>query len=157
MDLKFESKALPVHTVQPHERPVERRKFSFYGRLVALCLVATLAFITISPSATSDHPAVKVPQHADAIQARCRSLNTKPGPPSNFYDRSVSDRFVHGTRPVLITNATIWTGRVQGLEILKGDIYIDGGILKSIGRIDHSLLGNNVEIIDVEGAFVTPG
>lgn len=148
---------LPLHTAQPEERRVERRKFSFYGRLVALCLVATLAFINISPSATSERRNVKVPQHADAIQARCRALNTKPGPPSNFYDRSVSDRFVPGTRPVLLTNATIWTGRVQGLEILKGDIYIDGGILKSIGRIDHHLLGSNVEIIDVGGAFVTPG
>lgn len=125
--------------------------------LLALCSVATLIFFIVSPSATVDRNVSKIPRHAAEIQARCRALNTKPGPPSDFYDRAVSDRFVKGTKPVLITNATIWTGRVQGLEVLHGDIYIDGGIIKGLGRLDQATVDKAVETIDARGAFITPG
>jgi imidazolonepropionase-like amidohydrolase len=54
-------------------------------------------------------------------------------------------------------NATIWTGRLQGSEVLNGDILIGGGILRSVGQVDLTLLSNEVEVIDAQGAFVTPG
>lgn len=46
---------------------------------------------------------VKIPLHASEILDKCRLLNVKPGPPSDFYQRVASDRFVQGTKPTLIT------------------------------------------------------
>lgn len=46
--------------------------------------------------------AVQVPLHAAEILAKCRLLEVKPGPPADFRLRERSDRFVPGTRPVLI-------------------------------------------------------
>lgn len=147
-------KSLPVH-VSGHIQRGPR--ISYFARLLALCSVATLAFFIVSPSATVNRTISKVPRDANQIQAKCRALNIEPGPPSDFYDRTVSDRFVEGTKPVLIRNATIWTGRVQGLEVLHGDIYIDGGIIKALGQIDHVIIDQTTKVIDAGGAFVTPG
>ena len=101
------------------------------------------------------------PLNAEEIQARCRTLNTKPGPPSNFYARTVSDRFVEGTKHVWIRNATIWTGRVQGLEVIQGDVFLMNGIIKAVGHVDLRPMGldslNGIEILDARGAYVTPG
>jgi hypothetical protein len=58
-------------------------------------------------------------------------LHVLPGPPGDFNLRTESDRFVPGTHSVLIKNATIWTGRVDGLEIIKsGDVYLKNGLIK---------------------------
>ncbi|KAJ7086055.1 hypothetical protein B0H15DRAFT_939618 [Mycena belliarum] len=88
----------------------------------------------------------KLPLHGEATLARCRALNAKPAPPPAFNLRTKSDRFQPGTRAVLLRNATIWTGRVNGIEILKGDVFMNGGIIVAIGVIDpiidlHSHLG----------------
>lgn len=103
----------------------------------------------------------QVPLHAAEIQARCRALNTKPGPPSDFFDRTVSDRFVEGTKHIWIRNATIWTGRVQGLEVIQGDVFLMNGIIKAVGHVDLQSMGLNdrdeVEVLHAHGAYITPG
>jgi cytosine/adenosine deaminase-related metal-dependent hydrolase len=50
-------------------------------------------------------------------------------------------------------------GRNQGLEILKGDILIDKGLIKDIGKISHAQLEqySKLEVYDAHGAFVSPG
>ncbi|KAH8080279.1 carbohydrate esterase family 9 protein [Cristinia sonorae] len=103
--------------------------------------------------------AVQIPLNAAAILDTCHSLNFKPGPPPDFNERKVSDRFVPGTGPVLIKNATIWTGRVDGLEEIVGDLLLDSGIIKAVGHIDSSLLAqlDNVVTVNANGAWVTPG
>ncbi|KAF7375144.1 Carbohydrate esterase family 9 protein [Mycena sanguinolenta] len=79
-------------------------------------------------------------------------------PPPSFNLRTQSDRFQPGTRAVLVKNATIWTGRVDGLEVLKGDIFMDGGIVVSVGVIEQSVLDSHEhDIVDAQGAWVTPG
>ncbi|THH28657.1 hypothetical protein EUX98_g5540 [Antrodiella citrinella] len=100
----------------------------------------------------------KVPINAAAILNTCRSLSFKPGPPSDFNERTVSDRFVEGTKPVLIKNATIWTGRVEGLEVVTGDVLLEGGIIKGLGDVS-SLLAQLEDVVTVQanGAWVTPG
>jgi len=102
----------------------------------------------------------QIPLHAAEIQARCRGRNTKPGPPADFYNRTVSDRFVEGTKYVWIQNATIWTGRLQGLEIIKGDVFLMNGIIKMVGHVNLQSMGldrDEVEILHAHGAYVTPG
>ena len=92
------------------------------------------------------------------ILARCRALDEKPGPPNDFYERTESDRFVSDTNPVLILNATIWTGNQNGTEVLPGDLLLDRGIIKWIGRnFPKKYESTDLEIIDAEGSWVTPG
>ncbi|KAJ7116354.1 hypothetical protein C8R44DRAFT_792267 [Mycena epipterygia] len=101
---------------------------------------------------------VKLPLHSEQTLARCRSLYVKPAPPPSFRLRTESDRFERGTRSVLVKNATIWTGRADGYEVLKGDIYMDGGIIVAAGVVKKSLLDlHEHDVVDAQGAWVTPG
>ncbi|KAJ7454819.1 hypothetical protein FB451DRAFT_1517602, partial [Mycena latifolia] len=100
----------------------------------------------------------KLPLHAERTHARCRALDAKPAPPPSFNLRTKSDRFQPGTRAVLLKNATIWTGRVDGLEILKGDVFMTGGIIVAVGAVEKSLLDlHEHDTLDAKGAWVTPG
>jgi predicted amidohydrolase YtcJ len=87
---------------------------------------------------------------------RCATLKTRPGPPSNFLERDVSDRFEEGTPATIIRNATIWTGEKNGTEIIYGDLLLDKGIVKTIGDVSRAPI-DNVRTIDARGAWVTPG
>ncbi|ESK97124.1 carbohydrate esterase family 9 protein [Moniliophthora roreri MCA 2997] len=96
----------------------------------------------------------------DSVLQKCNSLKQKAGPPSDFHRRKQSDRFVPGTRPTLIKNAKIWTGLQNGTEELHGDILLDKGLIKGIGRIAKSLIsnyGNDLLVLDAHHRWVTPG
>ncbi|KAJ6553541.1 composite domain of metallo-dependent hydrolase [Mycena vulgaris] len=102
--------------------------------------------------------AVNLPLHADRILAQCRALDVKPAPAPSFHLRTESDRFQPGTRAVLVKNTTIWTGRMDGLEVLKGDIFMNGGIIVATGVVEQSLLDLlEHDVVDAQGAWVTPG
>ncbi|KAF7334289.1 Carbohydrate esterase family 9 protein [Mycena sanguinolenta] len=97
-----------------------------------------------------------LPINAQAIVAQCRALYLTPGPPDDFQSRMHSDRFVKGTKPTLIRNATIWTGLDDGNEVIQGDIFLDKGLVKKVGTFDlRSYRG--VEVLDAAGAWVSPG
>jgi imidazolonepropionase-like amidohydrolase len=80
-------------------------------------------------------------------------------PPKDFFSRSESDRYVAGTPPTLIRNATIWTGRFDGHEVVSGDVLLDKGIIKGVGEVEQSVIDSysNLVVIDAKGAWVTPG
>lgn len=82
-----------------------------------------------------------------------------PGPPKDFHHRTESDRYVAGTPPTLVRNATIWTGRVSGYEVITGDLLIDKGIIQRVGKLRKSALDayKDLVVIDAAGAWVTPG
>lgn len=103
----------------------------------------------------------KVPPHAHDILAKCRGLALKPASSTLHTRRSRSDRFEEGTRPILIRNGKIWTGRNNGTEVLRSDILIDNGLIKTVGRLggpwlNESYDGRLIEI-DAQDAWVTPG
>jgi len=81
------------------------------------------------------------------------------GPPNDFHDRTISDRYEAGTPPTLIRNATIWTGGVSGFEVVRGDILVDRGIIQAIGNLNLTYLSSFSSLVtfDVNGAWVTPG
>jgi hypothetical protein len=102
----------------------------------------------------------QLPEHIAVAQSRCAQKDRLPGPSWNFYSRALSDRFEHGTKPTLITNATIWTGEHNGTRVVTGDILLDGGIIKAVGVVSRRLIkhyGADLQIIDANGAWVTPG
>ena len=102
----------------------------------------------------------QVPLNAADIRQKCEALNRPVIPPSHFPSRRESDRYVAGTPPTLIKNATAWTGRFDGLEVVYGDILLDKGLIKWFGEVEKSVIdsySNNLVVIDAKGAWVTPG
>lgn len=143
---------------------------------VALSL-ATLQYLNLYTGLLSGSESVQVPLRAPELLAKCQSLEAKPGPPPDFYTRTHSDRFVPGTKPTLITvnkidiatvraadisifqNATIWTGGANGLEVLNGDILIDGGLIKRVGVVESDILERYADVVrlDAKGQWISPG
>ena len=114
------------------------------------------AYIT-SPSWHAHHD-----PHLAPLVARCRSLHAKAGPPRDFAKRSESDRYVPGTRPVLLKNAKIWTGEKNGTEVVQADVLLDKGIIKGVGHTSAMArvakeYKEELLVVDAKGAWVTPG
>ena len=128
--------------------------------LLAAVLLTFTSLAILNAYLSNWQPLDNVPFDAAEIIGKCNALGALPAPPRNFHNRSHSDRFVDGTPPTLLRNATIWTGRVSGNEIVKGDIFIDKGLIKAIGFIKDTTLAEykeNLLVIDAEGAWITPG
>lgn len=53
----------------------------------------------------------------------------------------------------------IFTGGDNGTETIHGDILLDKGIVKAIGKIPGWMLDKitNLDIVNAEGAWITPG
>ena len=140
-------------------RPPQHHRRRRTGFLALLAILASAHFFLLSH--TTYTPAASVPIHAQATLARCRALSDTPGPAFDFHRREASDRFVPGTKPTLIRNARIWTGADNGTEVLKGDIYLTKGIIRGVGHlgrlIQELLLRDEIDVVDVKGAWVTPG
>ncbi|KZS89718.1 hypothetical protein SISNIDRAFT_479686 [Sistotremastrum niveocremeum HHB9708] len=107
----------------------------------------------------------KIPSKEEqaAILERCKYTRAIPGPPPDFSQRKKSDRFDRGTKATLIRNATIWTGLRGGTEVVKGDLLLDGGIVKALGYIPNTVIeelrevGVGIDEVEGGGAWVTPG
>jgi hypothetical protein len=135
--------------------------------ILILTLLAGLQVYFIGDSFRSlFHPLGQRPLHAEQILTRCAPLKISAGPPAGFHDRTQSDRFVRGTKPTLLHNARIWTGESNGTQVLRGDIFIDQGIIRGVGNVNLSAFGleidamvarGELDVVDVRGAWVTPG
>ena len=59
-----------------------------------------------------------------------------------------------------LQNATIWTGAGNGFEVIRGNIMLDGGLIKRVGEVDDfdSVLQDpNFRHLDAQGKWVSPG
>ncbi|KAH7922182.1 hypothetical protein BV22DRAFT_1114028 [Leucogyrophana mollusca] len=129
-------------------------------QLYLLAILLSLALYQVSkPLPTHVSPAEQA-RRAD-ILARCAYAKAPAGPPPTFHARQQSDRYVRGTNPVLVKNATIWTGGDVD-EVVRGDVLLAHGLIKAVGVVplDAYLTGAemvNLEVVDVGGAWMTPG
>ncbi|KAF8897047.1 hypothetical protein CPB84DRAFT_1836987 [Gymnopilus junonius] len=140
-------------------RPTNARSTSFRSLLGAVLLVViTLSSLGVTLD-WNHRGTVRIPINAAEIVAKCQALHVLPGPPSNFHERVESDRYEAGTPPILLKNATIWTGRVSGHEVVVGDIFLDKGLIKEIGDVKQSMLDSykDILVLEAEGAWITPG
>jgi cytosine/adenosine deaminase-related metal-dependent hydrolase len=87
------------------------------------------------------------------------SLKALPGPPPAFNSRDISDRYEPGTNATWIKNGVIFTGEKNGTVIIKGDLLLDKGIVRAIGRIPGWMLDqvDNLTTVNAHGAWITPG
>lgn len=148
---------LPFYTFRGG-RGVPSSRFLTLGLLAAAFSLVSFHLILGYQYATSTSH--NIPINATSILDKCRLLNVKPGVSHNFHRRTQSDRFVPGTPPILIKNATIWTGRVSGLEVVVGDLLLSKGLIKAVGDIDQHVLdayGSDLVVADAGGAWVSPG
>lgn len=151
------TKALLPQPLTGTNIPSRRHRPKALLSLLVLCLVSltcTLYWHGYSSKAWSRTQSI--PLDAHEILTRCAALKARPGPPSNFMERSVSDRFEEGTPATIIRNAAIWTGEKNGTEIIHGDLLLDKGIIQAIGEVQRTPV-NEARIIDARGAWVTPG
>lgn len=93
------------------------------------------------------------------ILSRCARIMTIPGPPASFLSRDESERYEKGTNATLIRNAVIFTGEDDGKEVIQGDILLDKGIIRGLGRISPRIIDaiENLQELDAKGAWITPG
>ncbi|KZV79501.1 composite domain of metallo-dependent hydrolase [Exidia glandulosa HHB12029] len=125
-------------------------------RALHLLGATALALVALSWSPLAPFP--RRPPNAPEILAKCASLHVPAGPHPDFFSRAVSDRFVPGTKATLIRNATIWTGREAGNEVVYGDVLLDGGIIKAVGTVSGVVLRDpNVNEINAGGKWLTAG
>ncbi|KAH9930389.1 composite domain of metallo-dependent hydrolase [Amylocystis lapponica] len=152
-------KALPSSLQDASVATSRPSRPSYLRRLVLLVLFIYVALRSAYYLNWIESDKATVPLHASEISDKCRLLDVKPGPPPDFNQRAKSDRFVPGTPPTLIKNASIWTGRVDGLEVLQGDLLFDKGIIQQVGLVNAGLLAayDNLRIVDAQGAWVSPG
>ncbi|KAI0819971.1 hypothetical protein BC628DRAFT_1399702 [Trametes gibbosa] len=156
----MDPKAAPSHlesgVLLKHKHTIGTRRLSL---LLALA-VASFTYISLALGALPGPRTETLPLEAQSILARCRSLKLQPGPAADFHARTHSDRLQSGTKPVLIRNATIWTGFAGGSEILlQGDVFLDNGLIQAVYHKSSSMLthGRNTTIIEANGAWLTPG
>ncbi|EIW82936.1 carbohydrate esterase family 9 protein [Coniophora puteana RWD-64-598 SS2] len=137
-----------------HLQPRRRSSVFRLGFLAA----AVLTFVTLYQIETYKEE-VASPRLLKDI-ARCHYLARPAGPEHDFYSRSHSDRFVPGTRPTLVLNATIWTGQHNGTQVINGgELLLDRGLILAMGKVDRELIRSykQLHVIDADGAWVTPG
>ena len=150
---------LPAPVVPANCRRPDACNGFVYGTILIL---AALQLLYSSHTLTTAFTSSSIPIHAKNTLARCRALNTAPGPSSHFYSRASSDRYVPGTRATLILNARIWTGSQNGTETIEEHDYFNKGVFKGVGGLDVDavkMLHNQdrLDIVDAKGAWVRPG
>ncbi|KAI0825194.1 carbohydrate esterase family 9 protein [Trametes gibbosa] len=140
-----------VHTLRRPLRVV-------LAAVLSLTLVHYLGLVA-HLSGNASRPTLAVPLRAQEYLDKCQLLAVKPGPPPHFHTRTHSDRFVPGSPPTLITNASIWTGRDNGREVIHGDLLLLGGIIRRVGHLHHSALDafGDLKRIDAKGRWVSSG
>jgi hypothetical protein len=153
--------AFQPRSEQGHKKTPGSSKFRL---LAAFCLASSLiyTFNSIFTLTKREHLLAEshpVPSNAQEILHRCSQLNVTPRPPKDFNLRTASDRYEPGTSTILLKNASIWTGHDSGAEVIQGDVLLDKGIIKAIGHVVLSDLRDceALEVIDLHGAWVTPG
>jgi len=124
-------KGFPVqYPGQLHRRRTRWPWLDFRLLTFAVILFTALSF-TVQRTFDSKR-VVRVSFNANAVTTQCEALNVIPGPPPGFDSRSQSDRYQPDTSDVLIRNATIWTGGIDGNEIITGDILLSSGLIEAI-------------------------
>lgn len=137
------------------ERSERRRKFR---RILLVLFITFVGSLLLRRSQESLSQRV-LEQRRDLV-ALCNYVQRPAGLPVDFASRRESNRYEPGTPPTLIRNVRIWTGEKDGDEVIDGDVLIDKGIIKSVGKIPMSLFderNGSVNWFDAGGAWLTPG
>lgn len=177
----IESPHVPMHDTTPllpARRPrLAPRWLGYLQGLLVSVLLYSFFFIWLPPFLQPPHSASFPPSPcpppqprppgwpwhgaSPAIVAKCKALDVKPGPPPGFAKRTRSDR-AQDTPPVLIRNATLWTGEEGGENGEGGvrrqvDIWLTSGLISRIESAGSKEAEDGTTVIEAAGRWVTPG
>ncbi|WPG98307.1 Hypothetical protein R9X50_00109500 [Acrodontium crateriforme] len=144
-------------------RRLKRRVF----RLVALL---TLTYVIyqhwISPGQSESHQLLSI-ERLEKDYALCSKLRSVPKDPSSFRQHNARNP---SPKPVLIRNATVWTGEPftgtsvedaregKGYSWIQSDVFLENGLIKSVKPgISQSELPENYTVYEANGRLLTAG
>lgn len=153
--------------------PDQRTEGTRRGPLAVLCVFTLVALVSFQllgsiNNITSEHDhghqslRPVPPRKSSEFRRKCRQLHKPAGPDPEFLSkrRLVSDRYVNGTKPVLIRNAKILTAVRNGTEIVFGDILLENGLVAAVGYIPKRVIDSleEHELVDLNWKhWVSPG
>ncbi|KAF2644518.1 amidohydrolase [Massarina eburnea CBS 473.64] len=132
--------------------------------------LAYLAFSAYAINRVTDKPGNTLSvERLHADYAACATLQRNPFE-STGRVREYNKRWVKGTKPLLIRNATIWTGEPdagtseedaragKGWSWVTSDVYVDHGLISQIARdIPVKGLPQDTEVYEANGRLLTSG
>lgn len=144
-----------------------RRRRGF--RIVATVCLAYLAYSAYRIAGNTQKPnsSLSIEKLQENLAA-CATLRRKPAEASHVRDHN--KRWVHGTKPLLIRNATIWTGEPaagtsdedaragKGWAWITSDVFVDKGLIVEIRpNIQSKSLSPDTVIFEANGRPLTAG
>jgi hypothetical protein len=167
----MEKEDLPKYSVtDEHQYQPLRRRRQIKRRIAGAALVCLgyLLFSQWQSQYRSAATSLLSIEKLEADHARCAQLRSVPRDPSGPRERNA--RFVDGHNPILIRNATVWTGEpstsVTEVEAREGkgyawtpsDVLLQNGlILRVEPEIPDHELPKDCEIFNVQGRQLTAG
>ena len=143
-----------------------------YRRWIRVCVIVGFFFFTYYFTYYSKYVS-KSPNRLSisklqAQHASCAALRQVPVDPVG--PRLLNKRWINGTRPLLIKNATVWTGEPSpgtsdkdarlgiGYNWVTSDVLVDHGLIVKVGpTIDGTELPEDCVIYDARGRQLTAG
>ncbi|EME89098.1 uncharacterized protein MYCFIDRAFT_25199 [Pseudocercospora fijiensis CIRAD86] len=136
-------------------------------RVFVLGLIGTLIYLNWTPNTEGSTQILSI-ERLHAEHAKCSRLQHIPQDPQS--SRTKSMRHSESQQPILIRNATVWTGEPRAKSSIEdirtgkaytwshADLLLEDGLIKKVGHhiVDESL-PKNVKIIDAGGRQVTAG
>lgn len=159
---------------QIDEYALHRRRRRRVGRLVKLGLWLLFGYIVYT-SRAFDNTRIAYGRHeiSTLSTARlvseyeiCSKLRSVPKDPSG--PREKNARYVDGQKPILIRNATIWTGEAsagispedafsgKGYSWIQADVLLEKGLISKISP-DIATVSQDYTIWDAKGRLLTAG
>jgi len=129
------------------------------ARLAALAFVSYMAYSAWRiASNTAKAPSTLSVSRLQEDYAMCAQLRRVPEDPSN--DRDVNGRWVNGTKPLLIRNATVWApaSSAEGFAWINADVFVNYGLIQLVEPgISDKDLPKHYELFDAHGRPLTTG
>ncbi|KAG9734578.1 amidohydrolase, partial [Aureobasidium melanogenum] len=164
----MEKEGLPQYSEVVRPWADRRRKRRIF-RLVAATCLSYFAYSAYKISTNTEKPASLL--SATRLQedfATCAALQRVPEALSG--GREYNKRYVNGTRPVLIQNATVWTGepisgtstedarKGKGFAWIQSDVFIEHGLIRRVApSISLADLPSDYETFNAHGRQLTAG
>ena len=167
----MEKEGLPRYSTTD-EYAVVRHRRRYHRRFIRLLLVVFIGY-NVWQYAAPPHPersssSLLSSERLNLDHASCSKLRSVPQDPSGHRERN--GRYLDGHKPVLIRNATVWTGEPapgtsaddarsgKGYSWIRSDVYLEQGLIKRVAAdISIASLPENCTVWNANGRLLTSG
>lgn len=141
-----------------------RKRSAIYGIITITALLTLVHQLSqTSPTININVPPQSYSLDATRLEANlatCAKLHSTPQDPSG--PRTKNARYVDGHPPVLIRNATYWTGEpvpgtLDAYAWVTGDVLMEEGMIVRVGGNPGGDLPDGTEVYEAQGRMVSAG